>query len=68
MSIPTTVVDDNVQVTEPTQKKKHRKEKVLDAQEDNNIDYEFAGRLDMSCIDGITAPSINDAFVLKYTR
>lgn len=60
---------ESVPSTEATkQKKRRRKGKISDAQEDNNIDYEFASRLDMSCIEGIAAPSVNDAYVLEYIR
>lgn len=51
-----------------SQKKRRRKGKVTDAQEDNNIDEDFANHLDMSCIEGIAAPSVTDAYVLEYIR
>lgn len=54
--------------SEAPQKKRRRKGKVSDAQEDNTIDEEFASRLDMSCIEGAVAPTVNDAYVVEYIR
>lgn len=47
------------------QKKRRRKP---DIQEDNNIDDEFASRLDMSCIEGTVAPTIVNAYIVEYAR
>lgn len=50
-------------------KRKGKKGKKQHAQEDNNIDTEFASRLDMSCTDAKTvAPHIENAHVASYAR
>ncbi|XP_031619503.1 fibrillin-2 isoform X4 [Contarinia nasturtii] len=49
-------------------RKGHRKGKKPEFQEDNTIDADFASRLDMSCIDGVTAPSVSDAHIVEYIR
>lgn len=51
-----------------TQKKRRRKGKIPEFQEDNNIDDDFASRLDMSCIEGTVAPTVNDAYIVEYIR
>lgn len=50
------------------QKKRRRKGKIPEFQEDNNIDDDFASRLDMSCIEGTVAPTVNDAYIVEYIR
>lgn len=50
------------------QKKRRRKGKVTELQEDNSIDADFASSLDMSCIEGTTAPAINDAYIQEYIQ
>ena len=54
--------------TQPTQSKKRRK--GHDVQEDTTIDSEFAKELDLSCVgeNPVEAPSITDAYILKYGR
>lgn len=54
--------------SEIPQKKRRRKGKLSEVQEDDSIDDEFASRLDMSCIEGIVAPSVSDAHVKEYIR
>lgn len=51
-----------------TQQKK--KKKFQDVPEDNSIDVEFVLQLDLSCVSDspVAAPTIADAFVLKYAR
>lgn len=51
-----------------TQKKRRRKGKIPEFQEDNNIDDDFASRLDMTCIEGTVAPTVNDAYIVEYIR
>lgn len=51
-----------------SQKKRRRKGKIPEFQEDNNIDDDFASRLDMSCIEGTTAPVVGDAYIVEYIR
>lgn len=63
------VESENQQTVHSTgQKKRRRKGKVNEFQEDNTIDEDFASRLDMSCIDGTAAPSVDDAYVVEYIR
>lgn len=57
------------QTPTPITKKRDRKPKKSNLQEDNNIDDEFASRLDMSCADAaISAPQIENAHVADYIR
>lgn len=57
------------EIASTTQRKPRRKGKKPNVQEDNNIDSEFASRLDMSCADAETiAPQIENAHVSDYIR
>lgn len=60
--------DDQETSSTMVQKKRRRKGKVNEFQEDNTIDEDFASRLDMSCIDGTAAPSVDNAYVVEYIR
>lgn len=51
-----------------TGQKKRRRKGKNDFQEDDRIDEDFASHLDMSCMDGTTAPSVDDAFIVEYIR
>lgn len=51
-----------------SQKKRRRKGKIPEFQEENNIDDDFANRLDMTCIEGTIAPAVNDAYIVEYIR
>lgn len=59
----------SIPTTSAAPRKKGRKNKKPNVQEDNNIDSEFASRLDMSCADAETiAPQIENAHVADYIR
>lgn len=60
--------DDQETSSTTVQKKRRRKGKINEFQEDNTIDEDFASRLDMSCIDGTAAPTIDNAYVVEYIR
>lgn len=51
-----------------SQKKRRRKGKIPEFQEENNIDDDFASRLDMTCIEGTIAPAVSDAYIVEYIR
>lgn len=51
-----------------SQKKRRRKGKIPEFHEENNIDDDFASRLDMTCIEGTVAPAVNDAYIVEYIR
>lgn len=60
--------DDQETSSTTVQKKRRRKGKINEFQEDNTIDEDFASRLDMSCIDGTAAPTVDNAYVVEYIR